>query len=62
MENQLYLEALEIRYLYRKGKITITEAKERIKPFEKFFNNKSKEIAANYNQKPKLFNFYSFMR
>lgn len=55
-------DANEIRYLYRTNQITREEAKERIKPFEEYFNVKSKEIAKKYKQRPKLFSFSSFMR
>ena len=60
--NKLYDLALETKTLYRKGIISREEAKERIKPYEDFYNKKVVELAKKYNQKPVKFNFSSFMR
>lgn len=62
MECKKYKQALEIKYLYNTGKITRSEAKNKLKEYEKYFNNKSIEIAKKYNQKPIKFSFNSFMR
>lgn len=59
---KIYKQALEIKYLYNTGKITRSEAKNKLKEYEKYFNNKSIEIAKKYNQKPIKFSFNSFMR
>lgn len=60
--NNLYEQALETKMLYRSGKISREEAKERIKPYVDFYNNKVVEIAKKYNKKPVKFSFASFMR
>ena len=60
--SMLIEEAKKVRYQYRTGKITREEAKNKLAKFEVLFNNKSIEIAKKYGQKPKLFNFNSFMR
>ena len=59
---KLYEEALAIKKLYNVGIISREEAKNRIKPYANWFNEKSVEIAKKYNQKPQLFSFVSFMR
>lgn len=55
-------DALQVRFLYLTQQITREEAKRQIKPYEEFFNAKSKELAKKYNQRPKLFSFSNFMR
>ena len=55
-------QAKQIRFMYQSGQITRDEAREYLEPFIKEFNAKSIEIAAKYNQKPKLFSFASFIR
>ena len=59
---ELYNKAIETKILYNTGKITRKEAKEMIKDYEEYFNQKSIEIAKKYNQKPTKFSFNSFMR
>lgn len=60
--NQLYYDAIVIRDQYRRGLITREQAKEKIKPYEDYYNNKVIEIAKKYHQKAKKFSFTSFMR
>lgn len=55
-------EAYKIRFLYRTMQITKEEAKERIKNYENFYNEKSEMIAKKHNVKPSKFHFESFMR
>lgn len=54
--------AEKARSLYRMGAITREEAKKDIKPYVDAVNNKSKEIAKKYNQRPRLIDIYGFMR
>lgn len=62
MYKELYEKALKTRELYRKGLITKKTALNELNDFIVAFNNLSIEKARKYNQKPKLFNFSSFMR
>ena len=62
MKEKLLQEALEVKTLYNCGKISRDEAKEKIKPYAEYFNNRSKELASKYNVKPTKFSFTSFMR
>jgi len=62
MDNILYMNALDARAMYRAGIITREEAKEKIKPYAEFYNEKCSQIAKKYNQRAKKFNFSSFMR
>lgn len=55
-------DAKLVRLSYNMGMITYEEAKEKLQSFIINFNNKSREIAKKYGQKPKLFSFTSFMR
>ena len=50
------------RMLYRSGNATMEEAKELVMPYINHFNNRSKEIAKKYNQRPKFISFNSFCR
>lgn len=59
---ELQNQAGRYRYLYRMGKITREEAKEKIMPYLDFVNNKSKELCKKYNQKHKQINFSSYVR
>lgn len=54
--------AMETKILYKNGIITREEAKEKIKPYEEYYNNKMKELAKKYHQRTKPFNFIAFMR
>lgn len=58
----LKLKAEEYRALYQMNICTREEAKENIMPYINLINNKSKEIAKKYNQKPKIVNFASYIR
>lgn len=59
---ELYEKALSIKRLYNAGVITRKEAKEKIKEYETYYNQRSIEIAKKYNQRPNKFSFNSFMR
>lgn len=61
MNEKLYLEALEIKALYRTGEIDLKETKDKLKNYEKFFNEKSVELAKKYGVKPKKFSVKSFL-
>lgn len=50
------------RMLYRSGNATMEEAKELVMPYINHFNNRSKEIAKKFNQRPKFISFNSFCR
>lgn len=62
MMDTLYRQAMEARALYNTGIITQEEARRRVRPYEMRFNEKSRELARKYQQKPKLFSFAAFMR
>lgn len=55
-------QALEARYLYNTGQITYKEAEEMIMPYKKAFDEKAKEIAEKYNQKPKKLRISDFIK
>ena len=55
-------EADTARMLYHLGQITREEARESINPYKEAFNKKSKEIAAKYNVRPKMFSLAAFLR
>lgn len=55
-------QALEARYLYNTGKITYKEVEEMIKPYKKAFDEKAREIAEKYNQKPKKLKISDFIK
>ncbi len=59
---ELQNQAERYRDLYRMGKITREEAKEKIMPYLDFVNNKSKELCKKYNQKHKKIIFSSYVR
>jgi hypothetical protein len=60
--DDLYRQAMEAKALYNAGAITREEARSRVRPYELRFNEKSRELAAKYRQKAKLFSFAAFMR
>lgn len=62
VNKELYEKALKIKMLYNTGVITRKEAKEEIKEYEDYYNQRSIEIAKKYNQRPIKFSFNSFMR
>lgn len=49
---KLRQEAYDIRMRYKSGAITVGEAKQLLKPFEKEFNRRAKEKAEKYGVKP----------
>lgn len=59
---ELRNQAEHYRALYRVGKCTRDEAKENIMPYLDMVNEKSKEIAKKYNQKPRTIGFMSYIR
>lgn len=50
------------RNRYISGELTRGEAENGIKPYQKLFNERSAELAAKYNQKPKRFSMSEFLR
>lgn len=50
------------RNLYRMGIIDRNEAKQAIEPYIIAVNERSKELAKKYNQRPRLTNFNAFVR
>lgn len=50
------------KLMYMRGLITREEAKEEITPYLNALNNRSRELAKKYNQKPKLVSFISYIR
>ena len=50
------------RELYRAGQITREEAKEKIMPYLDHCNERAKELAKKFNQKPKKMDFISYVR
>ena len=50
------------RLQYQMNHITRDEAKEQIMPYINVINERSKELAKKYNQKPKLVTFITFFR
>lgn len=59
---ELQNQAERYRNLYRMGKITREEAKEKIMPYLDFVNNKSKKLCKKYNQRHKQINFSNYVR
>ena len=63
MDKYELLKQAEIyRNLYRFGKVTREEAKEKIMPYLDFVNNKSKELSKKYNKKHKEITFSYYIR
>jgi polyhydroxyalkanoate synthesis regulator phasin len=50
------------RELYRAGHISREEAKNKIEPYLEECNNKARELAKKFNQKPKKMEFISYVR
>lgn len=50
------------RLQYQLNHITRDEAKEQIMPYIDTINERSKELAKKYNQKPKLVTFVAYIR
>lgn len=50
------------RAMYRNNLISRTEAQELIMPYIDKVNERSKELAKKYNQKPKLTSFSAYLR
>lgn len=60
--NLLKLKADEAKAKLFLGVIDYEEAKKEAAPYIEAFNNKSKEIAKKYNQRPKMLNVAGFFR
>lgn len=60
--SDLKQKALIAKLMYQTNRITREEARTEIQPFIDLFNEKSKEIAKKYNQKPKTISFISYVR
>lgn len=58
IQEQAYL----YRDLYRLGKVTREEAKEKIMPYLDFVNETSKKICKKYNQKHRNVTFSNYVR
>lgn len=63
-EKNVYLkqQAEEARALYRSGAISREEAIERIKPYQKAFNDLSAEKAKKFGVKPMKFSIMAYLR
>lgn len=59
---ELLVKAQKAKALYSIGKLNRSQARAEIDPYIQAFNNKSKEIAKKYNQRPKLMSFSQFVR
>lgn len=57
-----YDKAIHARNLYRLGRITKAEAMELMADYVEEFNQKARELARKYGQRPKLFRFEAFCR
>lgn len=55
-------EALKAKALYNLGIITRDEAKERIEPYKRAFDEAAKRLAEKYGMKPQRFSLASFLR
>lgn len=62
MNQELRAKAEEAKQLYRIGKMTREDAQQIIVPYLEAVNNKSKELAKKYDQKPKLVTFAAYLR
>lgn len=57
-----YDKAIHARNQYRIGAMTKAQAVEFMSDYINEFNDKAREIARKYNQRPKLFSFAAFVR
>ncbi len=55
-------EAEKAKILLWNGEIDLKEAKNKVKPYIDMVNEKSRELAKRYNQKPRLVSATSFLR
>lgn len=55
-------EAEKAKILLWNGEIDLKEAKNKVKPYIDMVNEKSRELAKRYNQKPRLVSITSFLR
>ena len=62
VNSKLKVIAEKYRDLYRLNQCSRDEAKKNIMPYLDAINEKSKEIAKKYNQKPRLASFISYVR
>lgn len=56
------MQAEYYRSLYRSNQCSRDKAKEMIQPYLDLVNEKSKEIAKKYNQRPKFITFNPYVR
>ena len=62
MIEELRNKAEQAKILYRSNVIDRKEAEKDIKPHLKVANDKSKELAKKYNQKPRLISMAAYLR
>jgi hypothetical protein len=62
MNSQFKDQAERAKIQYKLGQITRKEAQTQIEPFVTEYNDKAKEIAKKWNQKPRLISFASYIR
>ena len=55
-------EGEKAKILLWNGEIDLKEAKNKVKPYIDMVNEKSRELAKRYNQKPRLVSATSFLR
>lgn len=55
-------QAYDIRLQFRSGNLTVGEAKELLKPYEKAFNARAKEKAAAYGLRAQKFSVLMFLK
>lgn len=60
--NELRAQAEHYRTLYRMGAVDVAKAKEMINPYIEAVNEKSKQLAKQYNVKPKFVSFGGYCR
>lgn len=59
---QIKMEAEQTKMLYLAGEITYDEAKKRLQPYAKLYNETSQRIAEKYGQRASRFSFVSYVR
>lgn len=59
---KLRQDAMQAKADYMLGRINQAEAKKRVEPYIQAVNEKAKQLAKKYNQRPKLVSTASFLR
>lgn len=59
---QIKADAERTRALYQIGAITYDEAKKRLQPYAKLYNETSQRLAKKYGQRASCFSFASYIR